>query len=335
MKNEKWIVLWLTWLPASGKTTLSVKLAEYLNALEIKNQLLDGDDIRKWLNNNLWFSKEDRKENIRRIAEVAKLMNKNVSVTIVGVISPFKEDREMAKAIIWKENFTEIYINTSIEECVRRDPKGLYKKAISWEIKEFTWISSPYDIPLNPELVIQTEIETIDQSISKLTDLLVKKNIIDGSWHKHNYWNKEIISNWIQKAIFIWRFQPYHYWHIKLIEQKMNTGIPILIFVRDIEPDQKNPFTAKQTANMIKKYHKSKGENVEVKIIPDIESINYWRGVWYEVNHYFPPKDIMNISATYIRESIKNKNNNWRKMVDESIQEDVIKYIKNDIKKQN
>lgn len=128
-------------------------------------------------------------------------------------------------------------------------------------------------------------------------------------------------------AIFIGRYQPYHYAHIELINQKLKNGIPVLIMVRDIEPDDKNPFTTEQTVDMIKKYHKSKGDDVKVIVIPDIESVNYGRYVGYEVNEYDPPKDLGGISATGIRNSIKNGDDFWRKAVDESIQEDILHYL--------
>ena len=147
------------------------------------------------------------------------------------------------------------------------------------------------------------------------------------SWDKINYGGRPTSNSDKKYAIFIGRYQPYHYGHIELIEQKLKNGIPVLIMVRDIEPDEKNPFTTEQTVLMIKKYHKSKNDDVKVIIIPDIESVNFGRGVGYEINEYIPPKDIGGISATGIRNSIKNGDEYWRKMVDESIQEDVLSYL--------
>ena len=130
-------------------------------------------------------------------------------------------------------------------------------------------------------------------------------------------------------AIFVGRYQPYHFGHIELIKQKLNEGIPVLIMVRNIKPDEKNPFTTEQTVNMIKKYHLSQGDDVEVMVIPDIESVNYGRGVGYEINEYQPPKNsgVMFISATKIRESIINGDNSWKKMVDESIHDEIQAYL--------
>ena len=146
-------------------------------------------------------------------------------------------------------------------------------------------------------------------------------------WNKVNHGGEPTNNPDKKRAIFIGRFQPYHWGHIELINQKLNEGVPALIMVRDIEPDEKNPFTTEQTVEMIKKYHDSKGDDVEVMIIPDIESVCYGRGVGYEINEYTPPDNIGFISATKIRQSIKDGDDSWKNMVDESIQEDVIKYL--------
>jgi cytidyltransferase-like protein len=146
-------------------------------------------------------------------------------------------------------------------------------------------------------------------------------------WEKINHGGDATTNKDKKYAIFIGRYQPYHYGHIKLVEQKLNDGIPALIMVRDIEPDEKNPFTTEQTIHMIETYHKSKNQDVLVLKIPDIESVNYGRGVGYEINEYLPPQDVGFISATKIRDSIKDNNNDWRTMVDESIQNLVVKYL--------
>ena len=149
-------------------------------------------------------------------------------------------------------------------------------------------------------------------------------------WEKKNHGGNPTDNEDKKRAIFIGRYQPYHQGHISLIQQKLNQGIPALIMVRDIAPDEKNPFTTQQTVSMIEKYHAAKGDDVEVLIIPDIESVNYGRGVGYEINEFTPPDGIAFISATKIRESIKLGDENWKSMVDESIQSDVIKYLSNE-----
>lgn len=147
------------------------------------------------------------------------------------------------------------------------------------------------------------------------------------NWEKINHGGEPTNNKDKKRAIFIGRYQPYHQGHIELVKQKLDQGIPALIMVRDIEPDEKNPFTTEQTVKMIQKYHAAKGDDVEVMIIPDIESVNYGRGVGYEINEFTPPDGIAFISATKIRESIKIGDDAWKEMVDESIQEDVIKYL--------
>ena len=155
------------------------------------------------------------------------------------------------------------------------------------------------------------------------------------SWEKKNHGGNPTNNESKKYAIFIGRYQPYHFGHIELIQQKLNEGIPALIMVRDIEPDEKNPFTTEQTVSMIEKYHKSKGDDVKVIIIQDIESVNFGRGVGYEVNEFTPPKEIGGISATGIRNSIKNGDDYWKRMVDESIQDDVLTYLLNENTEQN
>ena len=146
-------------------------------------------------------------------------------------------------------------------------------------------------------------------------------------WDVKNHGGNPTTNASKKHAIFVGRFQPYHQGHILLIMQKINEGVPALIMVRDIIPDAKNPFTTEQTVEMIEKYHAAKGHDVQVIIIPDIESVNFGRGVGYEINEFTPPENIGWISATGIRNSIKEGNNDWKTLVDESIQVDVEKYL--------
>lgn len=150
------------------------------------------------------------------------------------------------------------------------------------------------------------------------------------SWLVKNHGGEPTKNLDKKRAVFIGRYQPYHFGHINLIQQKLDLGIPVLIMVRDIEPDEKNPFTTKQTVDIINKYHQSKRDDVEIMIIPDIESVNWGRGVGYELNEWTPPNDGIEtfISATKIRDSIKSGDDTWRYWVDSSIQEDIEKYLK-------
>lgn len=148
-------------------------------------------------------------------------------------------------------------------------------------------------------------------------------------WKKINHGGLPTTNIDKKYAIFIGRFQPYHFGHIELIRQKLDAGIPALIMVRDIEPDDRNPFTTKQTVEMIETYHKSVNDDVKVIVIPDIESVNYGRGVGYEINEYEPSSDsgAMFISATRIRESIRNGDETWKEMVDSSIHSSIEKFL--------
>lgn len=176
--NQKGLVLWFTGLSGSGKSTIAIEVECLLNSRGYATYLLDGDNIRHGLNSDLGFSKEDRKENIRRISEVAKLFFDAGLITLVTFISPFKEDRNFARKLIPEERFIEIYVKCSLETCEKRDVKGLYKKAREGLIKDFTGISSPYEAPENPEIILNTENETIEESVNKVINYLKTQNLI-------------------------------------------------------------------------------------------------------------------------------------------------------------
>jgi adenylylsulfate kinase len=172
LNGHKSVVLWFTGLSGAGKSTLSVEVEKELHQRGIHTYILDGDNIRHGLNKNLGFSAEDRKENIRRIGEVAKLMVDAGIVTLTAFISPYREDREMVRQLLGEKEFIEIYVKCSLEECERRDPKGLYKKARAGEIKGFTGIDDPYEAPENPELVVETDKQTIEESVKQVITYL-------------------------------------------------------------------------------------------------------------------------------------------------------------------
>ncbi|GGC84762.1 adenylyl-sulfate kinase [Thalassobacillus devorans] len=178
MNNHKSPVLWFTGLSGSGKSTVSVALENALYERGIRSYRLDGDNIRHGLNKNLGFSPEDRKENIRRIGEVAKLMNDAGLVTLTAFISPYREDRNQVRELLGEDEFVEVFVKCSLEECEKRDPKGLYQKARSGEIKGFTGIDAPYEEPANPEVVVETDKQTLEESVNSIIDYLMKKNCI-------------------------------------------------------------------------------------------------------------------------------------------------------------
>ena len=168
-------VLWFTGLSGSGKSTIASKLEKRLFEQGVQTYALDGDNIRSGLNKGLGFTREDRFENNRRIAEVAKLFMDAGLLTITAFISPLKEDREQAKGIIGKKNFLEIFVNTPLEICEERDVKGFYEKARVGEIKNFTGISAPYEAPASPDFEIKTEEESVQESVERLLKFLEQK----------------------------------------------------------------------------------------------------------------------------------------------------------------
>jgi len=176
--KQKGVVIWLTGLPASGKSTIARELEWRLYNMGKLAYVLDGDNIRHGLNSDLGFSPEDRKENIRRIGEVAKLFADAGIITITSFISPYREDRERARKLLKEGEFIEVYLKCPLEVLIERDPKGLYKKALAGEIKEFTGISAPYEEPLNPEIVLETDKETVEESTEKIISYLKEHGII-------------------------------------------------------------------------------------------------------------------------------------------------------------
>lgn len=168
-------VIWFTGLPGSGKSTLSNELEQFLFKKGIKCYALDGDNVRLGINSHLDFSAFGRHENIRQAAEVAKLMVDAGIIVIASFISPFKEDRDKAKMIIGEKNFIEIFVSCPLEICEQRDPKGLYNKARKGEIKEFTGISSPYEIPENPAITIHSNTMSVQESAQLIYDRIEEK----------------------------------------------------------------------------------------------------------------------------------------------------------------
>jgi len=178
LNNHKSVVLWFTGLSGSGKSTMSHALEERLFNKGCRTFVLDGDNVRHGLNSNLGFSHKDRTENIRRIGEVSKLMMEAGFIIMTAFISPSREDRIAVRNLIPNGDFIEIYCKASLKTCEARDVKGLYKRARAGEIKNYTGIDSPYEVPENADLIIDTEQETIEDSVSIIISFLKKKTII-------------------------------------------------------------------------------------------------------------------------------------------------------------
>lgn len=158
--------LWFTGLPCSGKTTISEIVEKELRELGLRVEALDGDEVRKGISKDLGFSKEDRDKHIQRVGFIAKLLSRNGVAALAAFVSPYQSVRDMLRNDI--ENFIEVYVKCPVEVCIKRDVKGMYKKAIAGEIKNFTGISDPYEEPLNPELVVDTDKETPEESANKV-----------------------------------------------------------------------------------------------------------------------------------------------------------------------
>lgn len=175
LMNQKSILIWFTGLSGSGKSTVANAFESKLHTLNFKTYTLDGDNIRGGLNKNLTFSDEDRSENIRRIAEVSKLFLDAGTIVIACFVSPFEKDRELVKQIVGSDDYVEVFVDTPIEECEKRDVKGLYKKARLGEIKDFTGISSPYEVPKNPDISIDTSKLRLENSVNLIFEKINDK----------------------------------------------------------------------------------------------------------------------------------------------------------------
>jgi adenylylsulfate kinase len=176
--NHHSCILWFTGLSAAGKSTIANEISKALFHLNVQQYVLDGDNIRHGLNKDLGFSDHDRTENIRRIGEVAKLFVDNGQIVLTAFISPFQADRNLVRALVESNEFIEVYVECSVETCEKRDPKGLYKKAKTGEIQNFTGISSPYESPLNPEIRLNTDKLSIQECVETVLQFLRSKNYI-------------------------------------------------------------------------------------------------------------------------------------------------------------
>ncbi len=173
--RQRSLMIWFTGLSGSGKSTLAIALERELQSMGLLCRILDGDNVRSGINNNLGFSEDDRLENIRRIAEVGKLFIDTGIITIAAFISPGNQMREMAASIIGKDDFLEVYVNTPLEACEKRDVKGLYAKARKGLIREFTGISAPFEEPEHPAITLDTSVLSVEESVRNLLDVILPR----------------------------------------------------------------------------------------------------------------------------------------------------------------
>lgn len=309
------IFIQLTGLSGAGKTTLSYNVKHELEKRGYKTEVLDGDNYRRTLCRDLGFSRSDRIENIRRLGFVGKILSRNGVVVILSAINPYEEIRRELKED--SPQVKTVWIDCDLETLQKRDTKGLYERAFLPDehpdkIHNLTGVNDPFEIPPNADLIIKTADESMDESAAKLLNFILK-HIERRSADK------------TPKALFIGRWQPFHNGHKWLIEQKLNRGVPVLIAVRDVAPDEKNPLTTPQTIEILRKFYD--GEDVEIITISNIESINFGRNVGYEINEFTPPDEIGTISATEIRKYLSEKSETWKEKVDEKIHDLIIKHI--------
>lgn len=269
--------LWFTGLPGSGKTTIAKEILKTIDA-----QLLDGDLFRKNMSKDLGFSREDRRENLRRASLVCKFLNESGTNVIAAFASPRIKMRELIKKNIGSESFLLVYVKCSVEECIRRDPKGLYKKALKGEIPMFTGISAPYEEPKDPDLILNTEKETIKESVNKTLRFLERKGLGEN-----------------KSTLFIGRFSPPHLGHKYLFDSVLDNGGRIVIAIRNTPITEKDPLTAEERKKLLKTLYPNNSK-VKIIIIPDIKEVCVGRKVGYKI--FGVPEKIKKISATKVRE---------------------------------
>lgn len=308
------IFVQLTGLSGAGKTTISYNAAAELRKRGFRVEVIDGDEYRETLCSDVGFSRADRETNIRRLAFVADRFVKNGIIVLLAAVNPYASVREeVARSF---ENALTVWVDCDLATLVERDTKGLYRRASlpdddPQKITNLTGINDPYEAPQDPDVVLNTAEETETESTRKLLDLILGR--------------LETRNREKRRALFIGRWQPFHNGHKWLIDQKLQQNVPILIAIRDVEPDDQNPLTTAQVIDILSEmYH---GNDVEIITIPNIESVNFGRGVGYEINEFSPPPDIGIISATEIRRELRGGIDDWKDRIDPKLHDLVAKYF--------
>lgn len=181
------MVIWFTGLPGSGKTTIVRRLEEIIKDAGLAVEVLDGDEVRKWLSPDSGFSRSERETHIRRVAHVAHLLSRNGVIVLVSLVSPYRNSRKYARELI--PNFVEVYTKCSLEVCMKRDPKGLYKKALAGEISNMTGLQDVYEEPENPEIILETDLQDINTCTSKVLQFLVERGFLPKKVRDERSWN--------------------------------------------------------------------------------------------------------------------------------------------------
>lgn len=297
--------IWLTGLPCSGKTTI----AREFNKRFASSVVIDGDEVRKHINSDLGFTKQDREEHLRRITEIGKVTLSSVDTVLIACVSPYQSVRDAARNAFEKEgySFYEVFVDAPVDTCIERDVKGMYKKAIEGEIPSFTGISAPFETPTKADLVLNTKEETLSESIGKLIE---RVGLIDPQ-QPH--------------ALFIGRWSPFHrgHWEIMNTVREENPDRPLLIFVRDTGTEYWSPEFRK---GMIEAGMKKMGIKATVQIIPDIDSVNWGRGVGYTPRLVDVDARVHSISGTKIREGIREGSEDWKQFVCPGVAEYILEH---------
>lgn len=309
-QDKKPIVLSFTGLPCAGKTTL----AKTLHKIIPNSVVLDADEVRSTINKDLYFSAKDRKENLRRVSQIAILMSKSSSLVILSFINPYESTRQYMRKTIEDQNikFIEVFVDASLKKCMERDVKGMYKKAMEGKISNFTGISKGvsaiYKKPKKPDLICNTEKKTVDECINDIISILN----ISHPYEKH--------------AVFIGRWSPFHkgHWEIMKKVYEENKKRPLLVLVRNTKTEYWSAETRKKMVETA--LNKMKIPN-KVMIIPDIDSINWGRTVGYKTRMIDVDKIPKQISGTKIREMIRKKDKSWKDFLCPGVPEIIIKNI--------
>lgn len=305
----------MTGLSGAGKTTVSTNVKRELERRGFKTEVIDGDEYRATLSKDLGFSREDRIENIRRLAFVGQKLSQHGVIVILSAINPYEEVRREIREKI--PSAKTVWLDCDLETLRQRDTKGLYRRALlpdghPEKLANLSGVNDPFEIPIDADLILKTDKETEAESTERLLRFIL-----------------ENIGQNAQKtprALFIGRWQPFHNGHRWLVDQKLKRDIPVLVAVRDVEPDDQNPMTTDQTVEILRRFYDS--EDVEIIVIPNIESVNFGRKVGYEINEFTPPDEIGNISATEIRDGLRKKDDTWRGKVDAKIHDLIVKYLR-------